>query len=180
MEKLPDCLERPISRSKWEGSHNDINVLHRSPVFDDVLEGRVPDSNFVVNDNHYDKVYYLTDGIYPQWATFIQSITLPQTPKEKLFAKHQEAARKDVERAFGVLQARFAIICKPSLAWNRDVIRKIMMACIIMHNIIVEDERDTYDGYDNPQEFMEDNYANKPQRRASKTGRRKKLKQAVC
>ncbi|XP_047320477.1 uncharacterized protein LOC124924489 [Impatiens glandulifera] len=120
-------LLRKGERRGFPGSYNDINILHKSSAFDDVLEGRVPDSNFVVNVNN------------PS-----------QTPKEKLFAKHQEAARKDVERAFGVLQARFAIIRKPSLAWNRDVISKIMMACIIMHNMIVEDERDTYDGYDNP------------------------------
>ncbi|XP_047326687.1 uncharacterized protein LOC124930380 [Impatiens glandulifera] len=94
---------------------------------------------------------------------YIHRVNSPsQTPKEKLFAKHQEATRKNVERAFGVLQTRFAIIRKPSLAWNRDVISKIMMACIIMHNMIVEDERDTYDGYDNSQEFVEDNSANKP------------------
>ncbi|EFH44638.1 hypothetical protein ARALYDRAFT_493563, partial [Arabidopsis lyrata subsp. lyrata] len=54
--------------------------------------------------------YYLTDGIYPKWATFIQSITRPQGQKASLFASCQEAVRKDVERAFEVLQARFAII----------------------------------------------------------------------
>ena len=30
-----------------------------------------------------------------------ESITLPQCPKQELFAKVQEATRKDVERAFG-------------------------------------------------------------------------------
>ncbi|XP_021749526.1 uncharacterized protein LOC110715270 [Chenopodium quinoa] len=54
------------------------------------------------------------------------------------------AARKDVERAFGVLQARFAIIRKPSLAYDEDIPRDIMKACIIMHNMIVEDERHNY------------------------------------
>ncbi|XP_048605582.1 uncharacterized protein LOC111203750 [Brassica napus] len=61
---------------------------------------------YVVNGHPYKLAYYLTDGIYPKWSTFIQSITLPQTPKQELFAKVQEAIRKDVERAFGVLQAR--------------------------------------------------------------------------
>ncbi|XP_021734058.1 uncharacterized protein LOC110700768 [Chenopodium quinoa] len=98
--------------------------------------------------------YYLTDGIYPRWASFVKSITSPQTHKDRLFAKHQEAARKDVERAFGVLQARFAIIKKPSLAWDTDILHNIMLACIIIHNMIVEDERETYQNNVNTNEFM--------------------------
>ena len=50
-----------------------------------------------MNGNRYGMAYYLTDGIYPKWATFIHSITEPQTPKARLFAQHQETARKDVE-----------------------------------------------------------------------------------
>ncbi|CAN7014486.1 unnamed protein product [Brassica rapa subsp. trilocularis] len=55
-----------------------------------------------------------------------------------------EAVRKDVERAFGVLQARFAIVKNPALFWDKVKIGKIMRACIILHNMIVEDERDGY------------------------------------
>ncbi|CAN1121157.1 hypothetical protein LINPERPRIM_LOCUS2012 [Linum perenne] len=93
---------------------------------------------------NYNLGYYLTDGIYPNWATFVKSVPLPQGPKHKLFAKKQEAARKDVERAFGVLQARFSIINGRSRMWCKDIIGEIMRACIIMHNMIVEDERDSY------------------------------------
>ncbi|CAM8934195.1 unnamed protein product [Rhodiola kirilowii] len=104
-------LEAVADRDLWiwhsffgiPGSCNDLNVLHRSPVFQDILEGRAPPVNFTVNGHRYNKGYYLTDGIYPKWAMFIQSVTCPQTRKDKLFAQYQEAARKDVERAFGVL-----------------------------------------------------------------------------
>ena len=61
------------------------------------------------NGREYHLAYYLTDDIYPNWATFVQSIRLPQTEKQSLFAKTQESVRKDVERAFGVLQAK---ICR--------------------------------------------------------------------
>uniref|UniRef100_A0A0D3EDR2 Uncharacterized protein n=1 Tax=Brassica oleracea var. oleracea TaxID=109376 RepID=A0A0D3EDR2_BRAOL len=94
---------------------NDINVLGRSPVFDDILEGRAPKVNYVVNGHNYRLAYYLTDGIYPNWATFVQSIREPQGPKASLFATHQEGVRKYVERAFRVLQARFAIVKNPAL-----------------------------------------------------------------
>ncbi|XP_010692518.2 uncharacterized protein LOC104905625 [Beta vulgaris subsp. vulgaris] len=154
-------LEAVADRDLWiwhsffgiPDSCNDLNVLHRSLVFRDVLEGREPPVQFTVNGNQYDKGYYLTDGIYPNWATFIQSVTCPQTLKDKLFAQHQEGARKDVERAFGVLQSRFAIVRRPSLAWDEEILNDIMLSCIIMHNMIVEDERDTYAHYTDTTEF---------------------------
>uniref|UniRef100_A0A0D3EDF0 DDE Tnp4 domain-containing protein n=1 Tax=Brassica oleracea var. oleracea TaxID=109376 RepID=A0A0D3EDF0_BRAOL len=96
----------------------------------------------------YHLAYYLTDGIYPKWAIFIQSIPIPQGPKAVLFAQRQEAVRKDVERAFGVLQARFAIVKNPALFGDKVKIGKIMRACIILHNMIVEDERDGYTQFD--------------------------------
>ena len=88
--------------------------------------------------------YYLTDGIYPKWATFIQSISMTQGPHAILFAQRQEAVRKDVERVFGVLQARFAIVKNPALFWDKVKIEKIMRTCIILHNMIVEGERYGY------------------------------------
>uniref|UniRef100_A0A0D3EED8 Myb-like domain-containing protein n=2 Tax=Brassica oleracea var. oleracea TaxID=109376 RepID=A0A0D3EED8_BRAOL len=130
------------------GTLNDINVLDRSPVFDDIIKGLAPQVTFSVNGREYHLAYYLTDGIYPKWATFIQSIPIPQGPKAVLFAQHQEAVRKDVERAFGVLQALFAIVKNPALFWDKVKIGKIMRAYIILHNMIVEDERDGYTQYD--------------------------------
>uniref|UniRef100_A0A0D3CK85 Uncharacterized protein n=1 Tax=Brassica oleracea var. oleracea TaxID=109376 RepID=A0A0D3CK85_BRAOL len=75
----------------WKGTLNDINVLDRSPVFDDIINGQAPQVTFSVNGREYHLAYYLTDGIYPKWATFIQSISIPQGPKAILFAQHQEA-----------------------------------------------------------------------------------------
>ena len=98
---------------------NDLNILDRSPVFDDIINGIAPQVNFYVNGTPYHYAYYLTDGIYPKWATFIQSIRLPQIQKHSVFAQIQEGVRKDVERAFGVLQARFAIVRNPSNIWDK-------------------------------------------------------------
>ncbi|CAK8531259.1 unnamed protein product [Lathyrus sativus] len=124
------------------GSNNDINVLNMS----DVLNGKAPVVQYSVNRTTYYMGYYLADVIYPEWATFVKTILMPQGEKRKLFAQQQESARKDVERAFGVLQARFVIVRGPARAWHVNTMKHIMLACIILHNMIVEDERDTYAG----------------------------------
>ncbi|KAL0835091.1 hypothetical protein Bca101_086980 [Brassica carinata] len=141
-----DCMhwEWKNCPTAWKGTLNDINVLDRSPVFDDILQGRAPKVKFKVNNHTYRMAYYLTDGIYPNWSTFIQSIPLPQGPKAELFAERQESTRKDVERAFGVLQSRFAIVKNPALQWDKEKIGRIMRTCVILHNMIVENERGGY------------------------------------
>ena len=53
-----------------------------------------------------------------------------------------------MERAFGVLQSRFAIVRNPVLSMNKAKIGKIMRTCIILDNMIVENERDGYIRYD--------------------------------
>ncbi|CAH9124442.1 unnamed protein product [Cuscuta epithymum] len=121
-------------------SNNDVTVLDRSPLFDDLLNGIAPPCKFVVQGHEYNMGYYLADGIYPQYATLIQTISLPSSVKEKLFAKLQEFARKDVERAFGVLQSRWHIVKGPARLLSAKDLGKIMKTCIILHNVIIEDE----------------------------------------
>ncbi|XP_071709395.1 uncharacterized protein [Rutidosis leptorrhynchoides] len=55
------------------------------------------------------------------------------------FKKYQEAAQKDIERAFGVLQGRWQIIKNPCRQFYVERIRRIMHASVILHNMITED-----------------------------------------
>ena len=64
-----------------------------------------------------------------------------QNKKQCEFARVQEAARKDIERAFGVLQSRFAIVRGPARFWDKKTLKNIMTCCVILHNMILEDER---------------------------------------
>ncbi|XP_041021288.1 uncharacterized protein LOC121262759 [Juglans microcarpa x Juglans regia] len=123
------------------GSHNDINVLDRSFIFSDLAKGLILTINYTINGHNYVMRYYLADGIYPQWATFVKTISTPQGNKKKYFVAAQESARKDVERVFGVLQARFAIIRGRARFFHIETLNDIMMACVILHNTIIEDER---------------------------------------
>jgi len=74
-------------------------------MFNYVLQGRAPPAQFTINGTPYNMGHYLAYGIYPDWVTFVKTIPMPQGPKRKLFAKCQEATRKDVEQAFGVLKS---------------------------------------------------------------------------
>ncbi|XP_074349033.1 uncharacterized protein LOC141688819 [Apium graveolens] len=125
VHELTIILEAITSKDLWiwhsflglPGSLNDINVLDRSHLFKDLAEGRGPEVRFTVNGYEYYMGYYLVDGIYPSWPIFVKTVSKPQDNKRKHFAHAQESFRKDVERAFGVLQSRLAIIRGPSRFW---------------------------------------------------------------
>ncbi|XP_071741349.1 uncharacterized protein [Rutidosis leptorrhynchoides] len=53
------------------GANNNINVLNYSPLFNTI--GTAPPSPFDVNGHHYERGYYLGDGIYPDWAILVKA-----------------------------------------------------------------------------------------------------------
>ena len=104
------------------GSHNDINVLQRSPLFVRLTGRKAPPCHYSVSGHEYNMGYF--DGIYPSWAIFVNTISNLVGQKKSHFAKRQEATRNDVERAFGVLQACFAIVRGPTKQWDRRPCRR--------------------------------------------------------
>lgn len=148
-------LEAVATRDLWiwhsffgmAGSNNDLTVLNHSKLFADQTNCWQPPIEYTVNGNKYTLPYYLVDGIYPPWSVFVKTIPLAQLPKPKTFAEVQEACQKDVERAFGALQARFHSITRPSRMWMPKDLSLVMNACVTMHNMIFEAERHKYDGY---------------------------------
>ncbi|XP_071678163.1 uncharacterized protein [Lolium perenne] len=85
------------------GIHNDINVLQRFPVFVRLVEGQASSVSFDVNGHAYNNGYYLADDIYPTYTTSLKTIPALTSEMDAYFASCQEAARKNVERAFDVL-----------------------------------------------------------------------------
>nr|XP_043626212.1 uncharacterized protein LOC122597710 [Erigeron canadensis] len=83
--------------------------------------------------------YYLNDGIYPRWVAFVNAYPHPVEQDEKTFKRLQETARKDVERAFGVLKGKWKILDRPLRLWTKEKIGKVVAACTILHNMIIKD-----------------------------------------
>ena len=84
--------------------------------------------------------YYLADDIYLKWATFRQALANLVDDAEMCFTLLHKAYQKDVKRVFAILQARWKIIKEPARGWSQENVNSIMMSCIILHNMIVEDE----------------------------------------
>ncbi|GKE10996.1 ALP1-like protein [Tanacetum coccineum] len=112
-------------------ANNDLTVLNNSPLFEDLLDDIALVAPFECNGVTFEKRYYLADGIYPQWSCFVKSFTVANLEKNALFKRKQESARKDVERAFGVLQG----------AWTVNKLRRVMYTCIILYNMILKDQK---------------------------------------
>nr|XP_025659015.1 uncharacterized protein LOC112755235 [Arachis hypogaea] len=87
-----EYLGKSNSNDTWKvsGSNNDINVLDRLLVFDDILNDRTPEVNYTINGNNYTIGYYLSDDIYREWTIYVKSISKAQGEKRKLFAQYQE------------------------------------------------------------------------------------------
>jgi hypothetical protein len=128
------------------GSLNDINILNKSSILGSILDGSfdLKTNPYTINGTTRDWLYFLVDGIYPAYSIFITTINHPQSDMEKHFSTCQEACRKDIERAFGVLVQQFQILQRPIKSWYWQDIVDIMDTCIIMHNMIVESRRELF------------------------------------
>ncbi|GJW82635.1 ALP1-like protein isoform X1 [Tanacetum coccineum] len=78
------------------GKNTDLDLLYGSPLFDDVLVDRAPEAPFVVNGRTYNKCYYLADGIYPTWATFVKMYYIARDEKTLKFKRVQEKILNEI------------------------------------------------------------------------------------
>ncbi|GJT58816.1 serine/threonine-protein kinase STY17-like protein [Tanacetum coccineum] len=91
----------------------------------------------LLKGNIYPSGYYLVDGINPKLAPLVKSIPEPADDDHKqiLYKQKQKSARKDVERAFGVLKKKWVALSNPTRALKKRIVN-MMYTCIILHNMI--------------------------------------------
>lgn len=132
----------------FTGSLNDINILNLSPLLRRITDGsftKIEEDSGVVPfsiegvEKQFDKCFFLCDGIYPKYSRFVRGMKQPIGEEESRFTAWQESARKDVERAFGVLQCKFKAISSPIHLRNQKAIASMVGSCLILHNMAVSD-----------------------------------------
>ncbi|GKA79379.1 ALP1-like protein isoform X1 [Tanacetum coccineum] len=74
---MSTALSAPIHVGRYGVRTMTLTVLRQSPVLNDLKVGKAPEVPFVANDVTYKWGYYLTDGIYPEWAVLMKSISQP-------------------------------------------------------------------------------------------------------
>jgi Plant transposon protein len=139
----------------YAGTLNDLSILALSPFFASLLDGSfeiieqsvVP---FRIGVQEFQKMYILVDGIYPKYSRFVHGIKEPVGAHQQRYTAWQEASRKDIERAFALLQGKWQCMARPMHQMDLECIGSRVAACLILHNMcvsdrVMEDVRDVYD-----------------------------------
>jgi hypothetical protein len=128
----------------YAGTLNDLTILSLSTLLESMLDGSFHDLEgpwvpYKICDEEFTQLFMLVDGIYPQYSRFVKGFKEPITKRESKFSEWQEACRKDIERAFGVLQGKFQCMSRPFHQMTLDLVGKRVACCLILHNMCVAD-----------------------------------------
>ena len=126
------------------GTLNDINIWNLSPLLEMILNGKLEElerqiSNCVIMNEIFKQLCMLVDGICPLCNRFVKSKKEPIGELETALSKWQESARKDIERAFGVLQAKFQCLARPIVLRDPNRIENLVTTALILHNMCVSE-----------------------------------------
>jgi hypothetical protein len=128
------------------GTLNDKTIFDLSPFLESLVDGtfisKEKEAAFMpyqISSKEFNQLYILVDGIYPPFSRFVRGMQQPIYRSEKKFTKWQESTRKDIERAFGVLQGKFQYMARPVDDHDLEIIGKRVKTCLILHNMCVAD-----------------------------------------
>jgi len=114
------------------------------PFYLSVTKGQWPPRTFshTANGTTRTLLYYLVDGIYPRFAFFVSPFPDPTSEGEVTFNRLQEALRKEVERLYVVLPARFHVALHPAKYATVEQMVTVTQAVAILHNMLTEKRRE--------------------------------------
>jgi hypothetical protein len=98
--------------------------------------------SYVINGHTYTKGYYLADGIHPQWSTIVKTNCEPYLENKNGLPSAKRVVGRMLSDPLVCSSSVFAIVWNPALQWSIAHIWEIMNACVIIHNMIIESERD--------------------------------------
>jgi hypothetical protein len=145
------------------GTLNDISIWDLSGLHKAFVDGTWSenvDFEYSINGELFNKLWVTVDGIYPLISGFVKTLSQPIGKKQENYSKWQEKTRKDIERAFGVLQAKFRLLVQRVELWNIDDIVSVVNCCLLLHNWMVtirvaHDESESIDWYDIPMDTVD-------------------------
>jgi hypothetical protein len=76
-----------------------------------------------------------------QWAAFVKSIAAPQSDKDTVYAHSKKVQGKISSMHLGCCNLDLTFFYRPARKGKRVDVGQIMQACIILHNMIIEDQR---------------------------------------
>lgn len=83
------------------------------------------------------KGFLLGDSGYPCRSYILTPFGNPSTDKQSRYNSSHVRTRNTIERAFGELKRRFAVLSIP-MRTKLDTSIKIIMACAVLHNIAID------------------------------------------
>ena len=125
------------------GSNNDIDVWNLSKFKTLMMAAGFathiePESPYFIGDEAFTVLWNTVDGIYPELARFVKTISVPDGSSEEEYVKWQESVRKAIERAFGVIQSKYRCLVRPVELHNPKEIHDMVIGCMILHNMMVD------------------------------------------
>ncbi|XP_042861107.1 putative nuclease HARBI1 [Penaeus japonicus] len=107
----------------WPGSAHDARIFNESQLCQRLQGG------------HY-RGFLLGDNGYPCRSYLLTPFLSPRSDKERNYNFSHIRTRNTIERAFGVLKRRFAVLSIP-MRIALETSKKAIIACAVLHNIAV-------------------------------------------
>lgn len=127
------------------GSEGDINVFRNSKFGKDVINDRQDFPDEVNINGEKLPFFYIGDDAFP----LLKRLVKPYggrgglTNEERVFNYRMSRARRCIENAFGIMSSKWLVL-KKSMFCTPDRAQKIITACCLLHNYLLNDNRRSY------------------------------------